>query len=134
MDIVSPAQRSRMMSAIRGKNTYPELVVRSVAHELGLRFRLHSSKLPGRPDLVFPKWKTVVFVHGCFWHRHDCRLAATPKTRVEFWRTKFAANQDRDRNVRSELETSGWCVLVIWECETRNRALVRRRLQSYFGL
>lgn len=134
MDIVSPSHRSRMMSAIRGKDTIPELVVRSVAHRLGLRFRLHSSRLPGRPDLVFAKWKTVVMVHGCFWHRHDCGLAATPKTRVDFWQAKFAANQERDRKVRAELQDRGWRVLEIWECETRDADLVRKRLQAHFGL
>jgi len=134
MDIVSPSRRSQMMKAIRGKDTVPELVVRSVAHGLGLRFRLHSSKLPGRPDLVFPRWKTVVLVHGCFWHRHGCQLAATPKTRVEFWQAKFAANQKRDRLVRAELEARGWKVLEIWECETRDPELVRKRLTAHFGL
>jgi len=116
------------MSAIRAKDTTPELVVRSVAHGLGLRFRLHLSNLPERPDLVFPKWKTVVLVHGCFWHRHGCRFTTTPKTRIEFWNAKFAANQQRDRRVRDELEGRGCRVLEIWECETRDSEFVKKLL------
>jgi DNA mismatch endonuclease, patch repair protein len=123
-----------MMSEIRGKDTTPELVVRGVAHRLGLRFRLHSAKLPGRPDLVFPRWKAVVLVHGCFWHRHDCGLAATPKTRSDFWKAKFEANQRRDRKVKSDLKSCGWRVLEIWECETRDSELIRKRLQAHFDL
>jgi DNA mismatch endonuclease, patch repair protein len=134
MDIVSPAKRSQMMSGIRGKNTRPELVVRSVAHRLGLRFRLHRKELPGRPDLVFPRHRTAVFVQGCFWHRHDCGLAAVPKTRTEFWLAKFAANVKRDRLCRAELENRGWRVLEIWECETRDARIVERRLREHFGL
>lgn len=134
MDIVSTSQRSRMMSAIRGKDTTPELVVRSLAHGLGLRFRLYDSKLPGKPDLVFPRWKTVVLVHGCFWHRHGCQLTATPKSRVEFWQSKFTANQQRDKWVRSELERGGWKLLEVWECETRDTELVKRLLQTHFGI
>lgn len=134
MDIVTPAKRSQMMSGIRGKNTRPELVVRSVAHRLGLRFRLHPKELPGRPDLVFPKHRTAVFVQGCFWHRHDCGLAAVPKTRTEFWLAKFAANVERDRVCRTELELRGWKVLQIWECETRDPAKVELLLRMHFGL
>lgn len=134
MDIVTPEKRSQMMSGIRGKNTKPELAVRSVAHRLGLRFRLHVKDLPGRPDLVFPKHRTVVFVHGCFWHRHDCRLAAMPKTRTDFWLAKFSANVARDRRCRMELEVRGWKVLEIWECEVRDTLLIRQRLEEHFGL
>ncbi len=134
MDTVSPEKRSRMMSGIRGRDTAPELVVRSVAHRLGLRFRLHAKNLAGRPDLVFPKHRTVLFVHGCFWHRHDCGLAAVPKTRTEFWLAKFSANQQRDRRVREMLEMQGWRVLEIWECETREPERVRQRLLADFGL
>lgn len=134
MDIVSPAKRSQMMSGIRGKNTRPELVVRSVAHRLGLRFRLHRRELPGRPDLVFPKHHTVMFVQGCFWHRHNCGLAAVPKTRTEFWLAKFAANVNRDRLCRAELKKLGWKVLEVWECETRDPRTVERRLRKHFGL
>lgn len=134
MDIVSPETRSRMMSGIQGKDTMPELVVRSIAHRMGLRFRLHVRELPGCPDLVFPKHHTALFVHGCFWHRHDCGLAAVPKTRTEFWLAKFTATQERDRKVKMLLRQQGWQVLEVWECETRNPDRVRRRLQKHFGL
>ena len=133
MDIVSPNVRSRMMSGIKGKNTVPEMLVRSVAHRLGLRFRLHG-KLPGRPDLVFPKHRSVILVHGCFWHRHDCGLAAIPKTRTDFWMTKFAGNQDRDRRNRALLEDMGWRVLEVWECQTHDPETIRRQLVRFFDL
>lgn len=134
MDIVTPEVRSRMMRGIRGKNTGPERSVRSAAHRLGLRFRLHVRELPGRPDLVFPRHKTVIFVHGCFWHRHDCGLAATPKTREEFWQKKFAANVSRDARKRDDLERAGWRVVEIWECETRDPVTLSLRLSAIFGL
>jgi DNA mismatch endonuclease (patch repair protein) len=121
-----------MMANIKGRNTRPELLVRSEAHRLGLRFRLHEKKLPGRPDIVFPKWKTVVFVHGCFWHRHDCKLAATPKTRPDFWRKKFEENVARDARARLSLESAGWRVVVFWECETRSAEELRRKLVETF--
>lgn len=112
-----------MMSGIRGKDTQPELAVRSYLHRKGLRFRLHA-KLPGKPDLVLPKYRTVVFVHGCFWHRHKgCRLTTTPKTRPEFWQEKFAANIKRDAQVTERLEASGWRVLVVWACQTSKEEL-----------
>jgi len=132
MDIVSRSVRSRMMRGIRSSDTRPELLVRSAAHRLGLRFRLHRRDLPGTPDLVFPRHRTVVFVHGCFWHRHDCGLAAEPKTRKRFWTEKFAANVMRDEKNRAELAAQGWRVIEIWECETRNSSSVRRRLQRAF--
>lgn len=134
MDVVSPAKRSQMMAGIRGKNTKPELVVRSAAHRLGLRFRLYVKDLPGRPDLVFPRHRTAILVQGCFWHRHDCGLAAIPETRTDFWLAKFAANVERDRLCKTELENRGWRVLEIWECETRDREVVERRLREHFGL
>jgi DNA mismatch endonuclease (patch repair protein) len=130
VDIVSPEVRSRMMSGIKGKNTMPEIVVRKATHRMGLRFRIHCKDLPGKPDLVFPKHKTVVFVHGCFWHRHDCRLAAVPKTRPEFWAAKFKANIERDLRNRHHLESLGWRVIEIWECETRDaQTLLAKLLQ-----
>ncbi|AGG87595.1 very short patch repair endonuclease [Rhodanobacter denitrificans] len=134
MDTVSPAIRSRMMSRIRGSDTAPELAVRSCAHRLGLRFRLHVRNLPGRPDLVFPKHRKIIFVHGCFWHRHGCKWTTTPKTRQEFWRQKFLANQSRDRRNIAALEIDGWTVHVIWECETRDMAALEIRLAKLFGL
>lgn len=134
MDIVSPETRSRMMRRIQGKNTGPEMAVRSAAHRLGLRFRLHVKDLPGRPDLVFPRYRTVVFVHGCFWHRHDCSLAATPKTHMEFWQKKFDENVERDARNRRQLQKSGWRVLEIWECETRDSVTLNLRLSQAFGV
>lgn len=112
-----------MMSGIRGKNTKPELLVRSHLHRKGLRYRLHA-KLPGKPDLVFSKHRTVVFVHGCFWHRHqDCKYTTTPKNNAEFWQTKFASNIKRDALAQEELEAQGWRVLVVWGCQTSPKEL-----------
>lgn len=129
MDIVAPAKRSEMMSRIKGRDTGPELRVRRCAHALGFRFRLHSKHLPGRPDLVFPRLKTVIFVHGCFWHRHKgCPHTSTPKTRVGFWQEKFQANIDRDIRVAASLRLLGWRVLTIWECQSKDTAKLMRRL------
>lgn len=116
-DIVDKETRSRMMSGIRGKDTSPELLVRKSLHRLGFRFALHDRKLPGRPDLVFPRHRAIVFVHGCFWHRHsDCSYCTTPATRAEFWREKFEKNVERDqRNIR-KLKEQGWRIFVVWEC------------------
>ena len=120
-DVVDRETRSGMMSRIRGKNTLPELRVRRYLHAAGLRFRLHDRRLPGSPDLVFPFAHVVVFVHGCFWHRHPfCRYATTPAERQEFWLNKLARNVVRDQRNLLELERAGWAVLVIWECETKD--------------
>ena len=128
-DIVGRDRRSRMMSRIRGRDTQPEIMVRRVAHGLGFRFRLHRRDLPGRPDLVLPRHRAVVFVHGCFWHRHKgCRYAYEPKSRVRFWTAKFRENVARDGRNEAALRALGWRVLVIWECETRRRDVVERRL------
>ena len=131
-DIVSRKRRSELMSRIQGRDTAPEIAVRRIAHGLGFRFRLHRKDLPGRPDLVFPKHRAVVFVHGCFWHRHGgCRYAYTPKTRVRFWTEKFRRNVVRDRQQEVALRGLGWRVLVIWECETGRVAAVERRLLEF---
>lgn len=120
------------MAGIKGRDTKPELVVRRIAHKLGLRFRLHRKDLPGRPDLVFPRRRLAVFVHGCFWHRHDgCRYTYTPKSRVAFWTKKFAANVARDRRNEEALRDLGWRVLVIWECISRNEEAVTQYLQEH---
>lgn len=117
------------MSRVRGKNTSPEMRVRRAAHALGLRFRLHRKDLPGKPDLVFPKHRVAMFVHGCFWHRHPgCSKASTPKSRTEFWQDKFDANVARDARVQTELEALGWRVVTIWECETKSGDLSDRLL------
>ncbi len=119
-DVVDSETRSRMMSGIKGQDTSPEIAVRRYLHAAGLRFLLHDKRLPGRPDIVLPKFRTVVFVHGCFWHRHEgCLNATFPASRPEFWRTKFAANVQRDAANVQALRTSGWSVLTIWECHVR---------------
>jgi DNA mismatch endonuclease, patch repair protein len=118
IDHVSRKKRSAIMGAVHGKHTAPELLVRSAAHKLGLRFRLHAAKLPGRPDLIFPKWKTVVFVNGCFWHRHPgCKRTTVPKSNAEFWRRKFRENVRRDRANYVRLSELGWRVVILWQCQ-----------------
>ncbi len=134
VDIVSSARRSEMMGRIRVKGTKPELIVRSVAHRLGYRFRLHVRGLPGSPDLVFHCRKLALFVHGCFWHRHkSCRYSYNPKSNVEFWKGKFKTNVARDRRVRGELEAMGWRVAIIWECETLDSDRLRDELKELLG-
>lgn len=121
MDRISKEHRSWNMSRIKGRDTKPEMIVRSTLHKLGYRFRLHSRTLPGKPDIVLAKHKTVIFVHGCFWHRHEnCKFAYSPKTRIDFWQQKFLENIKRDVQVKLSLEKAGWRVLVIWECQTKN--------------
>lgn len=117
-DFLTPSERSERMSRIRGKDTRPELALRKALHRLGLRYRLHGAGLPGKPDLVFPRYKAVVFVHGCFWHRHPgCSIATTPKSNTPFWMEKFEKNVARDARVTKQLEEQGWRILVAWECE-----------------
>ena len=113
------------MSGIRGKDTKPEMIVRKALHAAGLRFRLHGKDLPGKPDLVLPKYRAIIFVHGCFWHRHEgCRFATTPATRPEFWDEKFRKNIERDEKSIKELLESGWRIGIIWECTTRDQSPV----------
>ncbi len=119
MDRISKEHRSWNMSRIKGKDTTPELRVRSTLHKLGYRFRLHRKDLPGKPDIVLPKYRTVIFVHGCYWHRHPgCKYAYTPKSRVEFWTKKFQENVERDRINDEALKIAGWKIWIIWECQT----------------
>ena len=133
MDSLSPERRSWNMSQIRGRDTKPEVAVRSVLHRLGIRFRLHSKGLPGKPDIVLPGRKTVVFVHGCFWHRHvGCNQCYFPKSNIEFWQNKFAGNQERDQRNIVKLKEAGWRVVVVWECELSNIAKLRSRLRRLF--
>ena len=120
-DIVSFATRSRMMAAIRGKNTKPELIVRSALHRRGFRYRLHSRDLPGRPDVVLPKWNAVIFVHGCFWHGHDCHLYRLPATRTEFWQAKITRNRAVDARAIKALRKEGWRVALVWECALKGK-------------
>ncbi len=129
MDRLTEERRSWNMSRISGKNTSPERTVRSILHRLGYRFRLHSQSLPGKPDIVLPKYRTVILVNGCFWHRHNgCRYAYIPKTRKEFWSRKFSENIERDQRVSFALRMLGWQVLVIWECELLDIEQLRARL------
>jgi DNA mismatch endonuclease (patch repair protein) len=132
MDHVTKARRSAMMGAIRGKNTAPEMIVRSAAHRMGLRFRLHG-RLPGRPDLVFAKWKTVIFVNGCFWHRHvGCKRTTLPKSNIAFWKKKFAANIRRDRSNYERLRELGWRVIILWQCELSSPEVTAKELRRHF--
>lgn len=108
-----------MMAGIRGKNTKPELVIRHGLHRLGFRFRLHDRQLPGRPDIVLPRWRAVILVHGCFWHGHDCSLFKWPRTRIDFWRDKIMGNRRRDEAAAAELDRQGWRVLTVWECSMK---------------
>lgn len=120
-DRISQAHRSWNMSRIRGRNTGPERLLRSLLHQEGFRFRLHAATLPGKPDIVLPKYSTVIFVHGCFWHRHEnCPNATNPKTRAEFWQDKFRRTVERDRRKTHELDSAGWTVLTVWECELKS--------------
>lgn len=118
-DVHDTATRSRNMAAVRGKDTKPELLIRRGLHGLGYRYRLHAKDLPGKPDLVFPKYHAVLFVHGCFWHGHDCPLFRLPATRTEFWRAKIASNVLRDRKALKALQAQGWRTATVWECALR---------------
>lgn len=121
------------MGRIKSGDTKPELTVRSILHRMGYRFRLHRKDLPGKPDIVLPKYKTVIFVHGCFWHRHEgCKYAYTPKSRTDFWQKKFQSNVARDQKALSTLAEMGWRVLIIWECEVKKTEFIMERLQIFF--
>ena len=129
VDRISSEHRSWLMSRVAAKNTLPELIVRRQAHAMGFRFRLHRRDLSGRPDLVFPKHRTVLFVHGCFWHRHPgCPKATTPKSRVDYWGAKFERNRERDALALRALEKLGWRALILWECETKDPKKIERVL------
>jgi DNA mismatch endonuclease (patch repair protein) len=131
MDNLSKERRSWNMGRIRSGNTGPEIKVRSALHRLGFRFRLHVKNLPGKPDIVLPKLKQVIFVHGCFWHRHNgCKWAYTPKTRIEFWAEKFRQNILRDEVAQRKLEQMGWGVTTVWECETSSTGTFDATLEN----
>jgi DNA mismatch endonuclease, patch repair protein len=121
-DVVSAAVRSRMMAGIRGKNTQPEMIIRQGLHARGFRYLLHDRRLPGKPDLVFPKHRAVIFVHGCFWHGHDCPLFKWPKTREQFWRTKIERNRQIDKGAIAALKRAKWRYCTVWECSLKSRA------------
>ena len=129
-DSLTPDQRSLNMSRIRGRDTKPEIKVRRLLHGMGYRFRLHRKDLPGKPDIVLPKHSTVIFVHGCFWHRHSCPNGrVVPSTNRQFWEEKFAANVERDKRNKRDLRRLGWRVLVIWECQTESVTALERRIK-----
>lgn len=129
MDTLSKAQRSANMANIKGRNTSPELAVRRELHRRGLRFRLHVRDLPGTPDVVLPRHRLIILIHGCFWHRHgSCEFAYTPKTRVDFWNEKFLRTVSRDARTSRQLRRQGWRVSTVWECDTRSEEKLRRRV------
>lgn len=132
-DIMSRERRSALMGRIRGRDTGPEMTVRRLLHAMGYRFRLHVRDLPGKPDIVFRGRRVALFVHGCFWHRHDCGLAYVPKTRAEFWQRKFDGNVARDRRTKRELEVAGWRVVTVWECQLDDLAFLAGRLAKELG-
>lgn len=131
MDTISSEERSALMSRIRSKNTLPEMAVRSILHRLGYRFRLHRKDLPGLPDIVLPRHRKIVLVHGCFWHGHTCRLASKPKSNETYWSTKIQANRARDARNLKALTQQGWTVLELWECEVRKLEGIEERLSSF---
>lgn len=133
VDTLSPEARSARMARIRGKDTAPEWVVRRLLHAMGFRYRLHRKDLPGRPDIVFPGRRKAIFVHGCYWHGHGCRIGRLPKTNVSFWERKIATNRARDARSILDLQSEGWAVLVVWQCETRNGAELRDKLAGFLG-
>jgi DNA mismatch endonuclease (patch repair protein) len=134
MDTLTPQERSERMGKIRSTDTRPELVVRRLVHGMGYRYRLHRKELPGKPDLVFPGRRKVIFVHGCFWHRHGdpaCRLARLPKSRLDFWLPKLTANKERDANSLARLAELGWDVMTVWECQVRDTSALNRRIREF---
>lgn len=133
-DIVPKAKRSQMMAGIKGKDTRPEMLVRRALHARGYRFRLHRKDLPGKPDIVLPKYRTVIFVHGCFWHGHDCHLFKWPKTREEFWREKIGQNMKRDAETVAALWARGWQTIICWECALRHQGRLKGQLDALESL
>ncbi|WP_429725905.1 very short patch repair endonuclease [Azospirillum lipoferum] len=133
-DAAPSPERSALMARIGPRDSKPEMIVRRLAHALGYRYRLHRRDLPGTPDMVFPRLRKAIFVHGCFWHRHDgCKYSTTPKTRTDFWEDKFKKNTERDTRKEQELRALGWDVLTIWECETRNPDFLNKKLSRWLG-
>jgi DNA mismatch endonuclease (patch repair protein) len=133
-DHISKERRSANMRAVGPRNTKPEMTVRRLAHKMGYRFRLHRSDLPGKPDLAFPKRRAVIFVHGCFWHGHDCKRGAPkPQANAEFWAAKLSRNVERDREQLLKLEEAGWRALVVWECQLKPEADLRARLTEFLS-
>lgn len=134
MDKLTTTERSRNMAGIKGKNTAPEKRVRSLLHRMGYRFRLHDARLPGKPDIVLPKHRAIIFVHGCFWHRHEgCKRATMPSNNREFWEKKLSLNRKRDRRQLEELAALGYRSLVVWQCELKDEERLRERLSSFLA-
>lgn len=131
-DNLSKTERSKQMSLVKSKNTKPEMFVRKLIHGMGYRYRLHDKKLPGKPDIVFKSRKKVIFVHGCFWHRHkNCKLARLPKSRLDFWKPKLEANRERDKLIQKQLTELGWQFLIIWECQLNDVVALRERIVEF---
>jgi DNA mismatch endonuclease (patch repair protein) len=133
MDTLTPAERSERMRGIRSKDTKPEMRVRRLVHGMGYRYRLHDRRIPGTPDIVFRRRRRAIFVHGCYWHGHDCKLGRLPKSRLSFWREKIAANRRRDARVRAEMQALGWSALVLWECELRDEARLASSIKEFLN-
>jgi len=134
VDTLNPAERSRLMSLIRSKDTRPEMVIRRIVYGLGYRYRLHGADLPGKPDLVFRSRRKVIFIHGCFWHRHrGCKLSRLPKSRLDFWLPKLEGNRKRDIRHKKTLKKMGWKVFVIWECEVRNLDTLKKHIIEFLS-
>jgi len=133
MDSLTPERRSANMSKIRSVNTRPEMVVRSLLHRRGYRFRLHRNDLPGKPDIVLPKHKAIILIHGCFWHGHNCKIASSPKSNKEYWTPKILSNRTRDARNLEKLREQGWHVLILWECEIRKIDIAEERILSFFA-
>ena len=133
-DNLTPEQRKKNMTAIKSRHTKPEMIVRSIVHRLGYRFRLHDKKLPGKPDIVLPRHKKIILVHGCFWHIHDCKRGnVTPKTNVEYWQNKRLRNVERDQENLEIYKKSGWKVLTVWECETKDAVNLENELVKFLA-
>lgn len=134
MDTLTVLERSARMAKVRGRDSKPEMVVRRMVHAMGFRYRLHDRKLPGSPDLVFPRLRKVIFVHGCFWHRHPdptCKLARMPKSRLDFWEPKLQGNRERDVRHHAELKALGWRIFVVWECRMRDKEQLENDLRAF---
>lgn len=135
VDIFTKAKRHEIMSRVRSSDTAPEIRVRAIIHRLGLRFRLHCKELPGKPDIVLPRHRKIVFVHGCFWHGHpNCKRATVPSTNTDFWASKIDANKQRDRRVVHALRRLGWSVLIVWQCEIAHADKLERKIRRFFNL
>lgn len=133
-DRISKSERSALMAKVRSKGTAPEMIVRKLAHTLGFRYRLHRKDLPGKPDLVFSGKKKVIFVHGCFWHGHDCPSGANqPRSNIEYWAEKLDRNKNRDKENKRSLEKMGWGVLIVWECEVKDTSSLVQRITSFLN-